>query len=97
MYKYKGLVTCRAGMGSSIMLRTQMNNVIKENDLPITLDQAKLDAVPGFKGELIISFTDVADNLRDKVSDKYIIGIKNMMDKDEMLKKLNDFLNTQEK
>lgn len=96
MYKYKGLVTCRAGMGSSIMLRTQVNNVINANDLPIALDQAKLDAVPSFKGELIISFTDVADNLRDKVKDKYIIGIKNMMDKGEILEKLNMFLEAQE-
>lgn len=93
---YKGLVTCRAGMGSSIMLKTKMDGVIRENDLPIKLEQAKVDAVPNFKGELIISFTDVANDLKNRNLNKYIIGIKNMMDKDELLSKLNEFLDEQE-
>ena len=33
--KFHALVCCRAGMGSSMMLKIKIDQVIKENDLPI--------------------------------------------------------------
>jgi len=68
---YKGLVACRAGMGSSVMLRIKTASVIKENDLPIKVDQGSLDAVSSFSGELLITLEDVADDLKKKNNKQY--------------------------
>lgn len=93
---YKGLVACRAGMGSSVMLKIQTENVIKENNLPISVEQSSLDSLPSFDGELLITLDDVASDLKDKNYKQHIIGINNIMDKEEILGKINDFLNKQQ-
>ncbi|UUX33754.1 PTS sugar transporter subunit IIB [Fundicoccus culcitae] len=88
----KGIVVCRTGTGSSVMLKIQADKVIKTNNLPISLEQASLDAIPGFSGDLIIALSDVADDLSEKHLKQYIIGINNMMNKNELLEKMNMFL-----
>jgi len=89
---YKGLVACRAGMGSSVMLKIQSDKVIKENNLPISVEQSSLDSLPGFDGELVITLDDVANDLKEKSYKQHIIGINNITDKNEILEKLNKFL-----
>ena len=39
----KALVACRAGVGSSLMLKIKLNEVIKENAFPIALEHSSLD------------------------------------------------------
>ena len=58
---YKALVACRAGVGSSLMLKIKVNEVVKENNLPLEVEHSSLDAVPGFNGEMIITLPDVAE------------------------------------
>ena len=37
---YKALVCCRAGMGSSMLLKIKADQVIKENNFPIETEQS---------------------------------------------------------
>lgn len=90
---YKALVACRAGVGSSLMLKIKVNEVIKENKLPIQVEHSSLDGVPGFDGELLITLIDVAQELQTKGLKQQIIGIVNIVDKKEILEKLTAFLN----
>ncbi len=90
---HKALVACRAGVGSSLMLKIKVNEVINANHLPITVEHSSLDAVPGFDGDLLITLTDVAEELRAKKVKQTVIGIANIVDKKEILSKLTDFLN----
>ncbi len=90
--EFKGLVACRAGVGSSLMLKIKLNQVISENKLPIKIEHGSLDAVSGFNGQLLITLSDVADELAAKKLPQTIIGIDNIMDKAEILKKLTAFI-----
>lgn len=71
---HKALIVCRAGVGSSLMLKIKVNEVIRENDFPIEVEHASLDAVSGFTGDLIITLTDVANELREKIYSKPLLG-----------------------
>jgi len=91
---YKALVACRAGVGSSLMLKIKVVEVVKENKLPISIDHSSLDGVSGFDGELLITVIDVAEELKTKGLKQEIIGITNIVDKNEILSKLNAFLSS---
>ncbi len=90
--EFKGLVACRAGVGSSLMLNIKLKQVISENKLPIKIEHGSLDAVAGFNGALIVTLSDVAKELEAKKLPQKIIGIDNIMNKVEILTKLNAFL-----
>ena len=86
---YKALVCCRAGMGSSMLLKIKADQVISENGYPIQTEHGNLDSLNGFTGDLVIT---MADELKDKVP--YALGIRNIMDKVEMKSKMEEFLAT---
>jgi PTS system ascorbate-specific IIB component len=85
---HKALIACRAGVGSSLMLKIKVNEVIRENGFPIEVEHASLDAVSGFPGDMIITLTDVANELREKNLSQTIIGINNIVDKKEIKEKI---------
>lgn len=91
---YRALVCCRAGIGSSMMLKIKVNQVISENKYPIVTEHSNMDAVPGFSGDMIISLMDVAEDLNKKNLKPYVLGINNIMDKVEIKKGLEAFLET---
>jgi PTS system ascorbate-specific IIB component len=45
--KFHALVCCRAGMGSSMMLKIKCDQVIKEDNLPIETEHGNLDSLIG--------------------------------------------------
>ncbi len=65
---YKALVCCRAGMGSSMLLKIKADQVISENGYPIQTEHGNLDSLNGFSGDLVITMDDLADELKDKGS-----------------------------
>lgn len=87
---YKALVCCRAGMGSSMLLKIKADQVIKENSFEIQTEHGNLDSLIGFNGDLIITMEDLTEELKDKVP--YAVGIRNIMDKEEIKGKLEKFL-----
>lgn len=89
----KALVACRAGVGSSLMLKIKLNEVIKENGYDIQVEHSSLDAVPGFNGEYIVTLIDVAHELEAKNLPQKIIGIQNIVDKNEIREKLEQAIN----
>lgn len=89
---YKALVACRAGVGSSLMLKIKVNEVVKENNLPLEVEHSSLDAVPGFNGEMIITLPDVAEELVQKNLPQKIVGVANIVNKEEIKEKLESAL-----
>ena len=90
---HKALVACRAGVGSSLMLKIKTEQVIKEQGFPITVEHSSLDGVSGFDGDLLITLSDVAEELSKKKLKQTVIGIHNIVDKNEIATKLDAFLN----
>ena len=91
---YRALVCCRAGMGSSMLLKIKADQVINENKFPIKTEHGNLDSIVGFNGDLVITMDDLAGELKDKVP--YALGIRNIVDKVEMKSKLEEFLATKQ-
>lgn len=91
---YKALVCCRAGMGSSMLLKIKADQVINENNFPIETEHGNLDSLNGFTGDLVITMDDLSDELADQVP--YALGIRNIVDKVEMKEKIEAFLATKE-
>lgn len=87
---YKALVCCRAGMGSSMLLKIKVDQVVSENNMPIETEHGNLDSLIGFSGDLVVTMDDLREELAPKVP--YAVGIRNIMDKKEIKEKLEEFL-----
>lgn len=87
---YKALVACRTGMGSSMLLKIKVDQVIKENDYPIVATHSNLDELLSQKWDFIVTMSDITDDVKDKVP--YCIAIHNLMDKAEIKRGIEGFL-----
>lgn len=87
----KGLVVCRTGMGSSMMLRIKLEQVISENNLNIDLEHDVLSAINNYDVDFVVTMSDLADQIQNDA--KYVIGIEDLMNKDELKEKLLEYLN----
>lgn len=87
---YKALVACRTGMGSSMLLKIKVDQVIKENDYPIVATHSNLDELLSQNWDFIVTMSDITDDVKDKVP--YCIAIHNLMDKAEIKRGIEGFL-----
>lgn len=86
----KALIACRTGMGSSMMLKIKVDQVVREEKLDLSVEHGTLSDVRSFNGDILITMSDVAEEYKDY--DKlHVIGIKNLMDKDEIKEKLTEY------
>ena len=85
----KGLVMCRTGMGSSLMLKIKLEKIIEENHFPLELEHDVLSGFLGHHPDVIITMSDLVDEFKD--SGCYVIGIKDIMDVDYMTQELKKF------
>ncbi len=88
----KGLVVCRTGMGSSMMLCIKLNNVIEKNQFPLELEHDVLSGVGMHHPDVVIAMNDLVDEFKDK--EAYVIGIKDIMDTKYMEQELRKFFET---
>lgn len=87
---YEALVACRTGMGSSMLLKIKVDQVIKENGYPITATHSNLDELTAKKWDFIVTMADITEDVKDKVP--YCIAIQNLMDKAEIKRGIEGFL-----
>ena len=85
----RGLVVCRTGMGSSMMLRIKLEQVIGENNFPLELEHDVLSAISNYNVDCVITMSDLVKQIEDEA--KYVIGINDLMNKDEMKDKIEKF------
>lgn len=90
----KVLVACRAGVGSSLMLKVKLNEVKDEENWPIQVEHTSLDELDSFDGKVVVCLSDVAEELKKtgNYKDKQIIGIKSIINKDEIKSKVGEGL-----
>ena len=85
----RGLVVCRTGMGSSMMLRIKLEQVIGENKFPLELEHDVLSAISNHDVDCVITMMDLVEQIKDEA--KYVIGINDLMNKVEMKEKIEKF------
>lgn len=90
----KVLVACRAGVGSSLMLKVKLNEVKNEQNWPIEVEHTSLDELDSFDGKVVVCLSDVADELNKSgiYKDKEIVGIKSIINKNEIESKVGEAL-----
>lgn len=84
----KVLVACRAGVGSSLMLKIKLNEVIAEHKWDMEVIHSSLDELSSFDGPIVVTLSDVADELKEEGVKKEIVGIRNLLDKKEIYTKV---------
>lgn len=94
---YKLLIACRAGVGSSLMLKIKTQQVINENKFPIEVEHGSLDSLNGFNGDAVETLVDVAEELKTRNLSFDVIGINNIVDKNEIKEALQKFLDSKQK
>ena len=85
----RGLVVCRTGMGSSMMLRIKLEQVIGENKFPLEFEHDVLSAISNYDVDCVITMMDLVEQIKDEA--KYVIGINDLMNKVEMKEKIEKF------
>ncbi|ROV60365.1 PTS sugar transporter subunit IIB [Vibrio ponticus] len=83
----KGLVVCRTGMGSSMMLKIKVEQVINENAWQAVVQH---DVYSGLDSHRDVDFVvTMSDLMTDVEKAGYrAVGIQNLMDKNEIREKL---------
>lgn len=81
--KYKALVVCGTGMGSSLMLKIQVERVVKDNELPVVVQSDVLGAAKGADADFFIAMLDLVEILTEL--GKPVVGIKNIVSRPEIL------------
>ena len=76
----RGLVVCRTGMGSSMMLRIKLEQVIGENKFPLELEHDVLSAISNYDVDCVITMMDLVEQIKDEA--KYVIGINDLIEKE---------------
>ena len=92
---YTGLVLCRTGMGSSMMLRIKLDQVIQENKFPVELEHDVMSTMGNHNADFVITMKDMVAELESSLSIP-IFGVANLMDKEELKSVLQAFLKTKE-
>ena len=87
---YNALVACRTGMGSSMLLKIKVDQVVKENGYDIRVEHSNLDAIEGGNWDFIVTMADITDDVQKKLP--YCIAIQNLMDEQEIKKGIEGFL-----
>jgi len=93
---YRALVCCRAGIGSSQMLKIECDHVIAEEGYPIRTVTGSIKDIDGFDGDLVITMSDLADDLAANPKVKNVVAVRDIVSKAEINDRLKAFLEAQD-
>jgi len=86
----KILTVCGVGQGSSLIMRMFVEDVLKELQIPAKVEHTELLTAKSSDADVIIASILHAEEFEG--STKIIIGLKNLVDKNEIRKKILDAL-----
>jgi PTS system ascorbate-specific IIB component len=90
MEKLTAFVVCGTGMGSSMILKIMTDRVVTKNNYPIYLESGVVSEARSSHADFLIAGSDLVPTLED--TGKPVVGIKNMVDKEEIREKLEVIL-----
>ena len=71
--KYRALVCCRAGVAMSEILDINVKQVLSEEGYPIQTVRGTIDDIKNFDGDLVITMSDMAIDLKGKEGVPYVV------------------------
>lgn len=87
----KILAVCGFGVGSSMVLKMTTERVCRELGIDATVENTDLSSAKGSDADLMLTSFELAEELRTSTSAK-IYPIKKYMDKEEVKKAIEDYL-----
>lgn len=81
------LTVCAVGVGSSLMLKINANNILKKHGYKAKIENTNMTGASGFKVDILITTEDVYKQIK-KIDTKEVIILKNMVSKKELEEKL---------
>lgn len=92
MKDLKVLTVCGAGVGTSTLLRMNINDAFKSFQLPfhVKVENTSLSRAKGSSCDVIVTFESFAADARKCCPD--VIVIQNLMDKKELKEKIQEYL-----
>jgi PTS system ascorbate-specific IIB component len=92
MNELKVLTVCGAGVGTSTLLRMNINETIKSFNIgiPFKVENTSLTRAKGTRCDLIVTFASFEADARKLCDD--VIVINNLMDKQELKQQIGEFL-----
>lgn len=92
MKELKVLTVCGAGVGTSTLLRMNINDAFRSFKLPfrVKVENTSLSRAKGTSCDLIVTFESFAADAHKLCPD--VIVIQNLMDKKELTAKIHDYL-----
>ena len=92
MKELKVITVCGAGVGTSTLLRMNINDAFKSFNLPfpVKVENTSLSRAKGTKCDLVVTFESFAAEAEKICPD--VIVVKNLMDKAELKEKAGAYL-----
>lgn len=87
----KALVVCRAGVGSSMLLQTKIEQICAKRGYKIEVSHGKLDDFVGFDGDVIVTMSDLASEIEGKFP--HVVSIFDITNEEEIGQKMGEFIN----
>lgn len=96
MRELKVITVCGAGVGTSTLLRVNLNKAFKAFNLPfnVKVENTSISRAKGTHADLIVSFPSFARELGTLNTD--VIFINNLMDQKELSSKIEEYLKNKE-
>lgn len=82
---------CGMGLGTSLMLKMYIEQVLRKKGLKAEISNIDLGSVKSVNADLIIAPKEMISQIKDIKTDK--IFINNLINKNELAEKLEDYLN----
>lgn len=92
MDSMKIITVCGAGVGTSTLLRMNINKAFESFDLPldVTVENKGLTMAKGLKCDAVFTFESFYDDLKDCYENVFVIN--NLMNMDELKEKVKELL-----
>ncbi|HHY43119.1 MAG TPA: PTS sugar transporter subunit IIB [Thermoanaerobacterales bacterium] len=86
----KILTVCGLGQGSSLILRMNVESVLKEMGIEAEVDNSDVSTALFSKPDVIITNKELAENLKDSAIP--VVIVRNYFDKNEIREALQEYL-----
>lgn len=83
----KIVVVCNSGLGTSLMIRMNLEALLKEIGITVWVEHTDVTSVDSLGADLIIGLSNVTDSL-EWVSGIEVIGLDDMVDRNHLKSKL---------
>ncbi|WP_018963803.1 PTS sugar transporter subunit IIB [Coprothermobacter platensis] len=90
--KLKIVAACGVGMGSSLILKMNIEDVLKELKVPATVDHSDISSLIGTNYDIVVVQTFYADQVKNY--GKVVVAVDDFLNKDKLKEKLQEAFKT---